>query len=281
MSTPPGRSSYAVPDGEVGPGHPAAVVHREIGRRLMEHLDPVRLDPRRILDYSAPAGSTARALCARYRQARVVSACDTPQAVRAVLPAGKRLWRRRAVGLCCALDALALGTATVDLVVSNAVLHWTPDPAPVLRELRRVLKPGGLLLFATPGPDTLLELRDAVQAAGGGDWNAGAGLLDMHDVGDALVRGGYREVVMQAERLTVHYPDLRTIVSDLRALGEPRAAQRGTRVRRAPSQLRVMMRAYERRREPAGLPASVEVVYGLAWVPQTTGVAVAGPLRER
>jgi malonyl-CoA O-methyltransferase len=91
----------------------------------------------------------------------------------------------------------------VDLVFSNATLQWCNDLDRTFAELLRVLRPGGLLMFTTFGPDTLRELRAAWAVADG--FTHVSPFLDMHDIGDALVRARFADPVMDAERLTLTY----------------------------------------------------------------------------
>src|SRR5690606_36849372 len=82
---------------------------------------------------------------------------------------------------------------------------------------RRVLRPGGVLLFTSFGPDTLSELRASWAAAD--RFSHVNRFLDMHDVGDALVRAGLAEPVLDVERFTLTYPDVDGLVRDLKTLG--------------------------------------------------------------
>ncbi len=144
------------------------------------------------------------------------------------------------------------------------MLQWCDDLDAVFAEVRRVLKPGGLLTFTTFGPDTLMELRRA--------WSSVDGyvhvnqFLDMHDIGDALVRAGLAEPVLDVERYTLTYPDAIVLMRDLKAIGAHNVtAGRPARAHRPRSRLPRMCAAYEAYRRDGRLPATYEVVYGAAW----------------
>ena len=111
---------------------------------------------------------------------------------------------------CVAASPLRLPVAgaSVDLVVSNLALSWYPEVGPVLREAWRVLRPGGLVAFATFGPETLVELRQSWGEAD--DRSHIIDFTDMHDIGDAMVEAGFADVVMDAERITVTWPGHRS-----------------------------------------------------------------------
>jgi malonyl-CoA O-methyltransferase len=152
----------------------------------------------------------------------------------------------------------------VDLVFSNATLQWVNDLDATFRELLRVLRPGGLLLFSTFGPDTLKELRAAWAAVDGGAHVSP--FLDMHDIGDALVRARFADPVMDVERMTLTYDDIHALMQDLKQLGAHNALSSRSRGLTGRRRLAALREAYERQRRAGRLPATYEVVHGHAWV---------------
>lgn len=239
----------------------AAVVAREIGSRLLERLDVVRMQPARILDLGAGTGQASRSLKQRYRAAQVI-ALDLSQAMLRASRRQQGLLRRfqRA-----AADAhrLPIRTGSVDLVFSNLMLQWCHDPDAVFQEVRRVLKPQGLFIFTTLGPDTLKELRGAWRAVD--DHIHVHRFIDMHDLGDALMRARFADPVMDMERLSITYPDLNALLRDLRAGGACNIAQGRHRGLTSRSRFQAV-RAHKALALHKGvLPVSVELVYGQAW----------------
>ena len=126
-----------------------------------------------------------------------------------------------------------------------------------------MLKPGGLFVFSTFGPDTLQELRDAWAAADDGvHVNR---FLDLHEVGDAALRAGLAEPVLDVERAVLRYADVRALMRDLKAIGAHNVAVGRARGLTSPARLRRVEHAYEGLRYNAHLPATFEIVYGTAW----------------
>jgi malonyl-CoA O-methyltransferase len=237
----------------------SSAVHAELRSRLLERLDVVRLKPEIVLDLGAGTGQGARALQDRYRSAYVV-ALDI--SVRMLDRARKHQRFLRRFGRVAA-DAhhLSLRRESVDLLFSNLMLQWCADPDQVFAEMGRVLKPGGLLMFTTLGPDTLRELR----AAWGPDHVHVHRFIDMHDLGDALMRAGFAEPVMDTERLTVTYRDVDALHRELKRSGSGNVAlgrQRTLRSRESHDQARAQ---YEGIESNVPLPVTLEVVYGHAW----------------
>ncbi|APZ44312.1 methyltransferase domain-containing protein [Acidihalobacter ferrooxydans] len=242
------------------PGFDAAsALVREVGRRLLERLDVIRVEPQRALDLGSSTGAIAEALLKRYRTAQVYALDSAP----AMLALARRRgsWRRRVRVLCADARHLPLANASLDMVVSNLLLPWCLPPDAVIAEVRRVLAPGGVWLFATLGPDTLIELRRAWMQVDGAQHVHP--FMDMHDVGDALLRAGFADPVMDAERLTVTYPDVPALLRELKQLGAGSAlrTRRGLGGRTA---LHALQQAYVPQAD-GRIHASGEIVYGLAW----------------
>ncbi|HMA12314.1 MAG TPA: methyltransferase domain-containing protein, partial [Steroidobacteraceae bacterium] len=183
-----------------------------------------------------------------------------------------RFWRRIR---CIEADARALpfGEASFDLVFTNLMLQWVEPLDDALVEIRRVLRPGGLLLASSFGPLTLQELRAAWAAADGqvhvNDF------VDMHDFGSALQRAGFREPVLDVDRHLHHYADAATLMREIKAIGahNVHAGRRRGLTGRAGFQR--MNTAYEALRGPHGLPATWQVVYAVAWAPEVSAAPSA------
>jgi malonyl-CoA O-methyltransferase len=254
----------------------AAVVQREIGRRLLARLELMRIDPAVVVDLGSGTGATAIALTRRYRGARVVAldlALAMLQEVRR-----RRPWFSKLRCVAGDMERLPLADASVDLLFSNLMLQWATDVDAAFTEFHRVLRPGGLLLFTTFGPDTLRELRTAWSQVDG-DTHVNA-FIDMHDIGDALLRAGLRDPVMDLERLCVTYPDVRRLMHDLKAIGAHNVTSGRPRGLTGKGRLQRMVEAYEAYRRDGVLPATYEVVYGHAWGGAPTGAPVEVPLQR-
>jgi malonyl-CoA O-methyltransferase len=126
-----------------------------------------------------------------------------------------------------------------------------------------VLRPGGLLLASSFGPQTLQELRQAWAAADGGvHVNE---FVDMHDLGSALGRVGFTEPVLDVDRHLRHYADARALMRELKALGARNLNTQRARGLTGRKAFDRMHAAYESQRQAAGLPATWQVVYAVGW----------------
>lgn len=242
-----------------------AVLQREIGQRMLDRLQLVKLQPQTILDVGAGTGVATAALIERYRRSRVL-ALDF--ALPMLQQARKRGgWLRKPRCICGDLEQLPLDDRSVDMIYSNAAIQWSNDLDQTFREFRRVLRPGGLLMFTTFGPDTLKELRAAWSEV---DATAHVStFIDMHDVGDALLRAGLADPVMDVDRMVLTYPTVNGLMRELKVLGAHNVSHGRRRGLTGKGRLQAMQQAYEQFRNRDGvLPASYEVVYGHAWAPE-------------
>ena len=249
-----------------------AVLQREIADRLLARLDYVRLAPQRVFDLGCGTGYLLSRLQRRYPRAELWGVDLAGSMVQAArqrleppLPFGLgRGWGRGRFAVGDA-EAVPFADRSFDLIASSLTLQWC-NPDAVFRECRRLLRPGGLLMFTSFGPDTLKELRAAWRAVD--DAPHVHDFIDMHDLGDALVRARFADPVMDAERLTLTYTELPALLRELKGIGAHNAASARAVGLTGKTRFARFRAAYEAFRRPDGrLPASYEIVYGHAWVP--------------
>ncbi len=259
----------------------AAVLQHEVCRRMLSRLEFVKIQPATILDAGCGTGNVLREFHLQFPRANVVAldiATGMLQQARERAPWWKRMLGHRIAPVCGDIEQLPLRAAAFDFVWSNLALQWVNDPPQAFAELRRVIAPGGLLMFSTFGPDTLKELRAAY--ADTDRYTHVNRFIDMHDIGDMLVHAGFADPVMDMEYITLTYADVRAVMHDLKAIG----AHNVTTGRRPGMTARAMLAAvernYERFRRDGRLPATFEVIYGHAWLPVTRTTHKGRPVIE-
>ncbi len=238
----------------------SAVLQREVARRMLERLRLIKLIPRRALDIGCGTGGGARTLAKRYRTCEVVAG-DVAYAMVATARRRRR-WLSRQRFVCADAEALPLASASIDMIFSNLTLQWC-DLDAALGEFARVLRPGGVLMLSSFGPDTLRELRAAWRAVD--EQPHVHTFVDMHDLGDALLRAGFAEPVMDVEYFTLTYPEVLALLRDLKHLGAHNVSRARHRGLTGKARFARFKSAYEREAGGGRIPASYEVVYGHAW----------------
>jgi len=231
-------------------------LHAETEARLIDRLDIAGGEYAVALDLGSRGGALARLLAARSGTSRVVLAEPA-----AAFLAGAPGWR-----IAADPELSPFRDAAFDLVASNLVLHWTGDLPGALIQLRRALKPDGLLLAALLGGATLIELRTALfeaeLAEEGGVSPRVSPAIELADAVALLQRAGFAQSVADSETLTVLYPDIVALMRDLRGMGETNAlaARRGV-LRRATLGRAAAIYAERFAAADGRLPATFEVIF--------------------
>lgn len=247
-----------------------AVLQREVARRLIAHIECTRLKPKQILDIGCGTGYFTGLLRNRFKRARMV-ALDLAESM---IGAAKKKHARRLpwqvkTGFATA-DALALPfpDGGFDLVCSNLTMQWVADPRQMLAEMRRVLAPGGLILFSTFGRRTLSELRQSLASIR----HEHAGLVlpfpDVTTLGNSLMELPVELPVTDTDLFMLTYPDVMTLVREIKAWGASASAianRPGGLYGR--SLLQGLNTAYNtaHRMEDGRIRATFEVLYAQAW----------------
>ncbi len=265
----------------------AAQLQHHVEARLLESLDYLddpalkRAPPQRVLDLGCGTGTAAKAMQKRWPKARVLAIdLALPMLQQARRESSRwntsrwNFFKCAPQAICADACALPLVDGSLDVLFSNLCLQWVDDLDAVLAGFRRVLKPQGLLLVSTFGPDTLCELRDAFGQADDRPHVSPFG--NIAGFGDALVRAGFHQPVIDREVDTTHYPDLPSLMRELRAIGATNAlhSRRSTLTGRA--RFTAAANAYEDMRNGDGLlPATWETISAMAWAPEA-----GTPIRE-
>lgn len=263
------RRAVARAFGRASPQYEAAArLQAEVRAELLGRLDHFALAPTVVVDAGAGTAPATAQLAQRFPQATVI-AFDLAHGMLA--QAGERLrLRDRMLGgrfghpfqrVCGDVHRLPFATGSVQLVFSNLMLQWSDDLDAALRELRRVLAPGGLFTFSSFGPDTLRELREAWAAVD--DAPHVNPFVDMHDLGAALARAGFSEPVLDVDRHRLDYESPLVLMRELQQIGARNALlerPRGLTGRRRLAELQQAYRAAHGR--PDGrITATWEVIY--------------------
>ena len=236
-----------------------AELQRSVGAQLLAQL-PAALQPRRWLDLGCGTGHFTRALAERYAQGEGLALDIAEGMLRHARPQGGA-----AYFVAGDAEALPLQDASVDLLFSSLALQWCGDFPRVLSEAQRVLRPGGVLAFSSLCVGTLQELRDS--------WLAVDGFVHVNrfrrfeDYQQMCAASGLQSLTLQRQAEVLHFPDLRSLTGSLRDLGAHNLNPGRPGGLTGRSRIRALIEAYERFRQPQGLPATYQVVYGVLQKP--------------
>lgn len=244
----------------------AAVLQKLVRDEMMDRLSLIKLSPNTILDAGCGTGHGSFSLQKQFRRSKVFSldfALGMLQKTYQQQSVLKKIFGIKNL-ICADIEDLPVADDSMDLVWSNLALQWCNDLDKSFTEAMRVLKPNSLFIFSTFGPDTLKELR---AASNNGNTHVSR-FIDMHDIGDALTRAGFNAPVLDVERYTLTYDDVKGVMVDLKAIGAHNATQGRGRGLAGKGFLRDLISRYEEFRADGKLPATFEVVYAHAWTPE-------------
>ena len=242
-----------------------AFLEQEVAERLAERLDDIRRRFPVALELGARSGALGRLLRASGKVDTLIQADLAPA------------WARERAddGPAVAVDeeALPFADGSLDAVFGALSLHWVNDLPGALAQIRRALKPDGLLLMAMLGGDTLVELRDALFEAEsevtGGVSPRVSPFADLRDVAGLLQRAGFALPVADADTIPVTYETAFHLMRDLRGMGEANTVLERRR-RFSPRVLFALTAEIYAARfaGPDGrVPARFQVLYLTAWAP--------------
>ena len=241
-----------------------AVLQRTVAERLLERLELVTISPKMIIDAGSGPGDAARQLAKRYKGAQVLQ-LDLSVAMLSQSRSQDSRFFSKQQYICGDAENLPLVKNSAELVFSNLMLQWCNNLDAAFTQIKGTLKKQGMFLFATLGPDTLKELRSS-WAEVDDDVHVNT-FIDMHDVGDALLRAGFVEPVMDVEHITLTYEDCFSLMKDLKTLGASNADDDRSKGLTGKNKIKSLKSAYEKYRTEGRLPVTYEIVYGHAWTP--------------
>jgi SAM-dependent methyltransferase len=242
---------------------PATFLLDRVADELSERLDPVMRTFNVAVDLGTPTDAVRRALAVSGKVGTIIAA--EPDATRLA---------DTFLRVAADEEALPFADGSLDLVVSALALQFVNDLPGTLIQIRRALKPDGLLLTALVGGDTLIELREAFAQAEseieGGLSPRVAPFADLRELGALMQRAGFALPVVDSDRLTVRYDSPFALMRDLRAMGATNILSERRRVPLKRRTLQRMAQIYGERfadDTDGRLRATFEVAWLSGWVP--------------
>ena len=241
----------------------AAVLQREIAKRMGDRLDYIKQQPKRVLDVGSGTGFITKDLLKRFPKADVIALDIAHSMASKSMEQGS--WLRKPKAICADAEYLPLKEDSIDFVISSLMLQWSNDLNKAFTGFHYVLAPNGLLLFSTFGPETLKEIRQSWSEVDNQPHTSN--FADMHEIGDALLQAGFQDPVTDMEMITMTYANVRQLMRDIKQIGASNTDSHRSKGLMGKAKLKAFENAYEQFKTADGLyPASWEIIYGHAWV---------------
>lgn len=232
-----------------------AGLQRKVGQQLLDYL-PADFYPQSWLDMGCGTGFFTRALGQRFPLA-----CGMGLDIAEGMLGHAREQGGAQFFIVGDAECLPLGAGSQQLIFSSLAVQWCSDFAVVLNEARRVLEPGGVFAFTSLCVGTLKELRDSWQAV---DCQVHVNRFRrLEDYRSLCAASGLQVMHLRRHAEVMHFADLRQLTGELKALGAHNLNPGRPGGLTGRERIRALVQAYESLREPCGLPATYQVVYGL------------------
>ncbi|MBP9721901.1 MAG: malonyl-ACP O-methyltransferase BioC [Gammaproteobacteria bacterium] len=192
-----------------------AVLQQEICHRLTEQLEFFTIKPELILDLGIGTGLSIPPLANLYPDSKIIG-LDFAEQMLNIAKLNNQ--NNNNLFICADINNIPIADNSVDIIFSNFSLQWCDNIADVFRECYRILKNDGLFIFSIPGPSSLYELKEALNAVDP-EYDHVNNFIDMHDLGDMLVQNKFAHPVMDNDQFTLTYKNIINILKDLKALG--------------------------------------------------------------
>ena len=239
-----------------------SILQRTISDRLSETLDQIKINPLKILDLGSGTGYGSEILHERFKRAHVYQADVSEEMLKVSRKKSPFLFSKDHF-VCADANKLPFKEKYFDLIVSGLTLQWCDNLDIVFSDIRRLLKEKGVFLFSSFGPDSLKELRDCWSRA---DEHVHVNaFVDMHDIGDALMRNGLTSPILNMEKIVLTYSECRQLMRELKYIGAQNINNGRRKTLTGKKRLQKVFECYEAYRTNNKLPVTYEVIYGHAW----------------
>ena len=239
-----------------------------ISGNLIDRRKNIKLYPLDILDLGCGTGTNGLNLRKKYKKSRIIN-YDFSENMLKEACIKQKLFILDKINpspysyICADIEAIPLEENSLDLVWSSSTLQWCNELDLVFNQVKKILKPGGLFIFSTFGPNTLNELREITENLF--NEKKTSTFIDMHNLGNLLMDSGFSDSILDTENFTVTYNEVERLFKDIKSIGATNGNISKNRGLSGRSFTKKIIQKYENYRTNNLLPASYEVIYGHAW----------------
>jgi malonyl-CoA O-methyltransferase len=250
-----------------------AILQDTISNKLFDRLKKINLSPLEILDLGCGTGTNGVNLKKQYEKSRIIN-YDFSENMLSEARLKQKIFILNQINpspysyICGDIEAIPLKENSLDLVWSSSTLQWCNELDLVFNQVKKILKPGGLFIFSTFGPNTLNELREITENLF--NEKRTSTFIDIRNVDNLLIDSHFSNPVLEVENFTMTYNEVGKLFMDIKSIGATNGNISKAKGLSGRSFTKKIIEKYEEYRKNKLLPASYEVIYGHAWnIPKT------------
>ena len=239
-----------------------------ISNNLIHRLDSIKLSPMNILDLGCGTGRNGLMLRKKYGTSEIINYDFSENMLKEArikqqLFLSKENMCSPYSYICADIEAMPFEENSVDLVWSSSTLQWCNELDLVFDQIKKILRPGGLFIFSTFGPNTLNELREITENIS--NEKKTNTFIDIKSISHFLMHSGFSAPVLDVQNFRMTYKDVRKLFLDIKGIGATNGNVSGNSGLSGKSFTNNIVQKYESYRKNDLLPASYEVIYGHTW----------------
>ena len=232
------------------------IIQKEVADRVFDRLSAIKIQPNLILDLGCGTGFLTQKISALYPDAKIISLDFSEKMLRIC-----RSKVNHTSPVCADIENIPIKESCFDLIISSLTFHWATDLYGTFLKTHQLLKNNGCFLFSSIGPDTLFELRAALNKVDSSE--RVNRFIDMHHYGDALLKIGFSDPVVDNEKIIVEYKSFSDVLKSLKKIGA-NTVEKVSDKKLSKNNYRTARDSYKMNKN-TNYPVTYEVLYGLAW----------------
>ena len=238
-------------------------LQNKISDNLFKKLDLIEVRPSLILDLGCGTGRNGRILKEKYQNIRLINYDFSINMLQEAKKNQHKILGTKSEFICGDIEELSFSENTFDVIWSTSSLQWCNNLSDIFKKAKVILKPGGLFIFSTFGPNTLFELRNITKKIS--NYQKTNNFIDALSITEKLINEGFIDPFVDSEEFCLSYKDISKLFLDLRKIGATSGFKNRNIGLSGKSFLKLIIDGYKEYSYDGIFPATYEAIYGYAW----------------
>jgi len=238
-------------------------LQNKISDNLFKKLDLIEVRKGLILDLGCGTGRNGGIMKEKYQNIRLINYDFSINMLQEAKKNQTKVLGSKSEFTCGDIEELSFTENTFDVIWSTSSLQWCNNLSYIFKKLKLILKPGGLFIFSTFGPNTLFELKNVTKKIS--NYQKTNNFLDVFSIKDKLIREGFTNPVIDSEEFCLTYKNINKLFLDLRKIGATSGFKNKKNGLSGKSYLKLISDGYNEYSYDGIYPATYEAVYCYTW----------------